>query len=61
MQHEFFGAGWLLMGRHRFPNGVCANQEIDPARACFFRVAVGAGMASRKWVEEEVNHGEYSL
>ena len=49
------------MGHHCWGNGVGANQEIDLARACFFRVTEGAGMVTRKWVEEEVVHGEYSL
>jgi hypothetical protein len=45
---KFLGAGWLLMGRYRFSNVVCAYQETDLVRAFFFQVAEGAGMATRK-------------
>ena len=43
-----FGAGCLLIYRHRFPNVVFANVEIDTAWSIFFQVAEGAGMATRK-------------
>jgi hypothetical protein len=57
----FFECRLLAYVHHHFSVVVLANEEIDLARMFIFQVAEGAGMVRRKWVEEEVAHGEYSL
>ena len=58
---NFFGCWLVAYVHHHFSAVVLANEEIDLARVFFFQVAEGAGMVRRKWVEEEVAHGEYSF